>query len=128
MKAELNDIYQAFDGKLVGTFSMKRYVCEILVKMPENIIDFVTKNCWFVSSMEDAWAFVLTGNELKDQHLIFLSEHLLMQHKSQIKHSIAHEIGHVVLGHRNSVLVKQTKEEIRRQEKEAEEFAEEHEV
>jgi len=41
----------------------------------------------------------------------------------QIKYSIAHEIGHVVLNHRNSVLIAQTKAEIKKQEKEADEFA-----
>lgn len=73
--------------------------------------------------MDDAWAFTFTGNDLKDQHLIFLSEDLLAQHPRQIRFSIAHEIGHVILQHRNSTLERQTKEEIRKQEKEADTFA-----
>ena len=123
MTDELKQIYYAFDGKLIGKFEMKKCVCETLSLMPKNIIDFITKNCWFMSSMEDAWAFTFTGNDLRDQHLIFLSDDLLTQSKSQICYSIAHEIGHVVLKHRNSVLMRQSKVEIKRQEKDADAFA-----
>ncbi len=90
--------------------------------MPEEIISFVTRTCWFMGSFEEAWAFTFTGNELKDQHLVFLSDKLFTQDDSQIHWTIAHEIGHVYLGHRNSVLVKQSKKEIEKQEKEADEF------
>jgi hypothetical protein len=123
MHNELKDIYEAFDGKLVGSFPMKKHVCEVVTKLPEEIIDFVTKNCWFIGSYEDAWAFTFTGNDLKDQHLVFLSDELLLQDISQIHYSIAHEIGHVILNHRNSTLVKQSKSEIALQEKKADEFA-----
>jgi hypothetical protein len=118
------EIYYAFDGKLVGTTFLKRSVCKTLTLMPDEIVDFVTNNCWFLGSMKDAWAFTFTGNDLKDQHLIFLSDALMNQNSKQIQFSIAHEIGHVILGHRNSTLVKQSKEEIKKQEKEADTFAE----
>lgn len=101
---------------------MQFYVCQTLAQMSEEVISTVTHSCWFISSMDDAWAFTFTGNELKNQHLIFLSDDLLAQDAQQIRHSIAHEIGHVILHHRNSVLVTQTKAEIRRQEREADEF------
>lgn len=117
------EIYYDFAGKLVGTKLMKKWVCETLTKIPDEIVDFVTENCWFFGSMDDAWAFTFTGNDLKNQHLIFLSDDLLNQHPRQIMYSIAHEIGHVILKHRNSTLVKQTKQEIRKQEKEADKFA-----
>ena len=126
MKKDIGEIYKAFNGKLVGTKKMKIYVCEVLSKMPKPVISYVTRNCWFMSSMDDAWAFTFTGNDLRDQHLIFLSDELLHQHKKQVYYSIAHEIGHVVLGHRNSVFEKQSKIEIRRQEKEVDKFAKEH--
>jgi hypothetical protein len=123
MKQTIRRIYYAFEGKLIGNVAMKRWVCETLALMPEEIIKFITKNCWFLGSMEDAWAFTFTGNDLKEQHLVFLSDELLHQHPTQIQYSIAHEIGHVVLKHRNSTLKKQTKQEIRNQEKEADAFA-----
>ena len=102
---------------------MKKWVCATLFKMPEDIVDLTTENCWFIGSMEDAWAFTFTGSDLNEKHLIFLSDDLLNQHPGQIQYSIAHEIGHVVLGHRNSILEKQTKDEIRKQEHEADKFA-----
>ncbi len=123
MNQELKTIYLAFDGKLVGKTRMKSLVCETVAFMPTKIIDFVTKNCWFVSSMQDAYAFAFTGNDIKNQHLVFLSDELFEQEVQQIHYSIAHEIGHVILGHRNSVLVRQSKEEIRQQEREANKFA-----
>ena len=123
MRKDIRNIYQAFAGKLVGTQFMKKCVCETLALMPPKIITYITSNCWFISSLTDAWAFAFTGNDLKDQHLIFLSEHLLTQDIAQIHYSIAHEIGHVVLGHRNSVLERQTKQEIRTQESQADSFA-----
>ncbi len=122
MRKDLKEIYKAFDGKLVGNKQMKIFVCETLLLLPQNIIDLVTSTCWFFASMEDAWAFTFTGNDLKDQHLIFLSDELLFQNKDQIRYTIIHEVGHVILGHRNSVLERQTKEEIKRQEKQADEF------
>jgi len=122
MKAK--EIYRQFDGKLVGTKPMKYYVCLTLEQMSDEISNFITKNCWFFGSMEDAWAFTFTGNDLKkDQYLIFLSDDLLSQRPKQIMFSIAHEIGHVMFRHRNSTLIKQTKAEIKQQEKEANQFA-----
>ena len=123
MQNKIRNIYYAFDGKLVGNRRMKINVCETLALMPDEIIDHITSSCWFFASLEDAWAFTFTGNDLKNQHLIFLSDELLFQDKEQIIHTIAHEIGHVILKHRNSVLEKQTKEEIKKQENEADEFA-----
>lgn len=123
MDKSTKEIYQAFRGKLVGNAQMKRHVCEAVALMPKDIVNFVTKNCWFLGSTEDAWAFTFTGNDLKDHHLIFISDELLLQTDEQIRYTIAHEIGHVMLNHRNSVLVRQTKAEIKRQEKEADLFA-----
>jgi hypothetical protein len=117
------EVYKDFNGKLVGTSCMRRCVYQTLVKMPDEIVDFVTKNCWFLGSMKNAFAYTFTGNDLKNQHLIFLSDELLNQDLEQIQFSIAHEIGHVILRHRNSTLTEQTKQEIRKQEKEADEFA-----
>lgn len=123
MEKSLKEIFIAFKGKLLGTSRMKRYVCEVLSLMEQEIINFVTAKCWFASSMEDAWAFTLTGNDLKDQHLIILSDDLFRQSSQQIRYTIAHEIGHVILGHRNSILERQNKSEIAKQEKGADKFA-----
>jgi hypothetical protein len=122
MDNKLRHIYSAFGGKLVGNDYMKKKVCEVLYQMSPEVIDYITKNCWFMASFDDAYAFTFTGNDLKDQHLIFLSDELLSQENSQIYYTIGHEIGHVMLGHRNSVVVKQTRKEITLQEKEADDF------
>lgn len=73
--------------------------------------------------MDDAWGYTFTGNDLLDQHLIFLSDDLLRQDFEQIRWSILHEIGHVVLKHKNNIFVKQDIHAIHRQEKEADAFA-----
>jgi hypothetical protein len=123
MEKTENEIYKMFDGKLIGTRRMQKYVCKTLSLMSLKIIKKITQNCWFLASMDDAWAFTFTGNDLHDMHLIFLSDDLLKEAPSQIKYTIAHEVGHVILGHRNSVLQHQTKKEIGRQEEEADAFA-----
>jgi len=103
---------------------MKSIVVKTILLFPKEIREKITKNVWFVSSFEDGWAFTLRGDELtKREHLIFLSDDLLNQDERQITFTTAHEIGHVILGHRNSILESQTKGEIKKQEKEADEFA-----
>src|SRR5581483_10449324 len=119
------DVRRIFGGRLVGNDEMKHHVIEIVSRLPEQQAEFIAQNVWFFASMDDAWAFTFTGNDLKDNHLIFLSDDLLNQDEDQIHYTIAHEIGHVVLGHRNSVTVRQTKEEIMHQEQEADLFARE---
>lgn len=121
--SKIRTLYLAFDGKLVGRIELKQKVCEVVLRLPLDIQTFVTNSCWFVGSFDDAWAFAFNGNDLKDQHLIFLSDDLFTQDEKQIRYTIAHEIGHVVLKHRNSIGEVQTKEEIAKQEQEADAFA-----
>lgn len=123
MKDTLDHIRHLFHGRLVGTDILKYHVTFVVAQLPKGLQEYVTRYCWFVGSMSDAWAYTFTGNDLSDQHLIFLSDDLLAQSPEQIHYSIAHEIGHVVEGHRNSIFVKQSKEEVTEQEKEADEFA-----
>lgn len=118
-----DNIFFAFHGRLVGSKFMQQCVVDILAKMPQDIQDHITQHCWFVSSMEDAFGFTLTGNDLANQHLVFLSDDLFQQDINQIYYTIAHEIGHVMLGHKNSVLTQQTQQEIAQQEQEADAFA-----
>lgn len=123
MTKNVRRIYTTFGGRLVGTEEMKQYVCEVVALMEENIVSYITSKCWFFGSMEDALAYTFTGNDLKNQHLIFLSDELFTYDEDQIRYTIAHEIGHVILKHRNSILEKQSKSEIYRQEHEADVFA-----
>lgn len=123
MKITPQSIYKKFDGKLVGSRLMKKYVCLTTAKMPKHVIQFVTKYCWFFGSLENAWAYAFTGDDLAGQHLIFLGDELFKQKPRQIYYTIAHEIGHIILKHRNSTKTKQSKAEIFLQEKEADIFA-----
>ncbi len=119
----IDEIRHAFGGRLVGTKILKENVCEVVALLPQDLQEYVTEYVWFVGSMEDAWGYTFTGNDLADQHLIFLGDDLLREDKDQIHWSIAHEIGHVVLGHKNNIFVKQSKVAIGHQEEEADEFA-----
>ena len=102
---------------------MKNVVLATLLKFPDLNIKYITKNCWILSSSPDAWAYTFTGNDLKGKHLIFLSDELLSQPLSQIQYTLAHEIGHIILKHRNSINYRQSKHEIGNQEYEADQFA-----
>ena len=123
MNAHLYEIQLAFKGKLVGKKKMKRHVAEVLALMPQDIIDYITENIWFVTSFDDAWAFAFTGNDFQNKHVIFLSDELLYQSPQQIHWTIAHEIGHVMLGHKNRFSEKFSKKKVEEQEEAADDFA-----
>lgn len=102
---------------------MHEMVCKAILLLPAELIAQVTKSVWFISSQEDAWALTFRGSELGERHLIFLSDELLSQSDEQILYTILHEIGHVVLNHRNSIGFMQTQSDIKKQEREADRFA-----
>lgn len=116
-------ILHAFGGKLHGNRTMKQYVCRTMVKLPEEIALHITRDCWFLGSTEDAWAYSFRGDEIAGKHLIVLSDELFAQSDEQIEYTIVHEIGHIILGHRNAILSDQSRSETARQEREAHEFA-----
>jgi Zn-dependent protease with chaperone function len=120
----ISQIQRSFGHRLIGTQLMKRMVAITLQRFPPKIIDRITGTTWFVGSFPDGWAFTIRGDELKkNEHLIFLTDELMQEKEDQIIWTIAHEIGHVILGHRNSIGRVQTKVEVKRQEKQADEFA-----
>jgi hypothetical protein len=116
-------IRRAFGGKLLGSVFMQTLVCQAVLLLPSETIEFVTSHVWFFSTSDDAWAYTFDGNDAKNKHFIFLSDELLSQDKSQIQHTILHEIGHVILKHKNSIGRRQTQSEIKIQEREADNFA-----
>ncbi len=125
MKESVDTIEKKFRNKLVGSKRMQRLVCETLLIFPLDIIAYVTKNVWFASSFEDAWGFVLKIDELKERgdYLIVLGEELFEQDSYAQRYEVAHEIGHVILKHRNAITQSQSAVGIDKQEKEAHEFA-----
>lgn len=121
---KINQIKVGFGYRLAGSRLMKKVVISTLLFLPDEVVEKVIRKCWFVGSYDDSWAFVIKGREIKNsEYVIFLSDWLLKEDKYQIYHTIAHEIGHVLLGHRNSIGKVQPKAEVRKQEKEAEDFA-----
>lgn len=123
MESMVEEIKGKFGGKLVGKPKMQRLVCETLLILPKDIAEFVTKNVWFISSFEDSWGFVLDSKDLGKKHLIFLGDELFEQDKYAQHYTIAHEIGHVMLNHRNAILETQSVRETEKQEDEAHRFA-----
>lgn len=126
MKWDLVGIRKAFGGKLMGNLIMREWVCKTVVLLPDEMIDYVTKNIWFISSPDDAWAFTFRGADIKDKHLIVLSDGLFQQEDEDISYTIVHEIGHAILNHKNSMGRMQTESEIKAQEIEADQFARKH--
>ncbi len=122
MNWTIEKVRRAFSGRLMGNLYMRKIVCETLLSLPSEMIKTVSSNVWFISSPEDAWAFTFRGSDIQDQHLIILSDELFGQETSQIKFTILHEIGHVILGHKNSMGFEQTQTEIKIQEQEADRF------
>ncbi len=123
MKWTVKKVERALGGKLIGNPVMRRFICETILLLPSEIIEYVCARVWFISSPEDSWALTFKGSEIKDRSLILISDELLNQNERQIKHTVLHEIGHVLLNHRNSIGYQQTPIEISRQEREADLFA-----
>src|SRR5271170_8089157 len=112
MKWTVAKIREVLGDKLIGNLFMREIVCKTLLLLPNEYIEQISKNVWFMSSPEDAWAFTFKGSEIKQKSLIFLSDELLRQNKRQITYTILHEVGHVILKHRNSIGYRQTQTEI----------------
>jgi len=123
MDKKFLEVREKFGTRIIGSGKMRNLICEVVCRLPQKTADFVTRNVWFVNSFPDAWGFVFQGDELAGKYLVFLSDELFDQPQEIQKYEVAHEIGHVVLNHRNSITSPQTKKEIARQEKEADAFA-----
>lgn len=124
MNYTLSSIRKALGYKLMGNKFLKAAVCETIAVFPEEIIDFICKHVWFVGSFDDGYGFTLRADEIKKgEYLIFLSDELFNQDEWRMRFTIAHEIGHVILGHRNSIGIPQSKAEVRKQERQANAFA-----
>ena len=123
MEWNIEEVRKALSGRLVGNLYMREIVCKVLLFLPSEMIAQICATVWFISSPEDAWAFTFRGSEIKNRSLIFISDELLQQNESQITYTILHEIGHVVLHHRNSIGSQQTETEIKQQEVAADRFA-----
>lgn len=116
-------IRKALGSKLIAKPLLEALVCESLLKLPDEVIEYVVEHVWFFSSHDDAWAYTFHGNDLKNKHFIFLSDDLAKEDRAQIGYTIIHEIGHIILKHKNSIGRKQSQSEIRKQEFEADLFA-----
>ncbi len=120
---DTHSIIHKFKGKILGRDATKKVVAETLQLLPEEMVDKLSRYVWFMSSFDDAWAYTFRGDDLKGQKMIFLSDELLAQNNEHIQFTILHELGHVVLNHKNSINFKQAKKEINQQEKQADNFA-----
>ncbi len=116
-------IKKSFGGKIVADDFAKNMIAQAIAKLPLDKIGYLTSNVWFFCSLPNTWAYAFHGNDLKDKHLIFLSNGLFNEPQNQIQYTILHEIGHILLNHKNSIGFKQTKKEIAIQEQQADQFA-----
>lgn len=117
---------KSLGDKLIGNAVMREHVCKTLLLLPSRMTEKICKTVWFISSPEDAWAFTFRGEDLKQRHLILLSEELFRQDNAQITYTMLHEVGHLLLNHKNSIGKLQTETEIQTQEQQADEFAREY--
>lgn len=120
----LHSLKKSFRKRLLAKKPFKNLIYETILKLPDKYIIYLIKNCWFLSSTDDSWAYVFKGNDIPNKYLIFLSDELFNQSKEDIQYTLLHEIGHVILDHKNSIKTKQSKKDIKIQEHAADQFAE----
>lgn len=126
MPWDIETVRKKLGGKLIGHVNMREKVCQSILLLPRSMGETVCTSIWFISSQDDAWAFTFRGSDIADKHLIFLSDELFKADDRQITYTILHEIGHVLRNHHNALNgYTQTESEIKRQEREADEFAQE---
>lgn len=116
-------IIKEFGGKLIAYDSHKKIIAQTLLKLPKDNIDYLIKTTWFLSSTPDSYGYTFNGNDIPNKHFIFLSDELFRESLSQIQYTILHEVGHIILKHKNEIGFRQSREEIIKQESEADEFA-----
>lgn len=103
-------------------------IVDSILELPGDIYEWIIDNVCFVSSSEDSLAFCLRIGGLGAQlftEFIFLCENLKYETKEvQIK-TIAHEMAHIKLGHTKPLFRKQSVEEKKKWEEDADKLAEE---
>lgn len=67
---KVSRVKKNFKYRLIGTKYMKKMVISTLSVFPDEIIDKVSECCWFISSFEDGWAFVLRGKDIKKERRV----------------------------------------------------------
>lgn len=117
------EIKKLLGGMLIGKPKTQTLICQALSLIPDDLVRKLTQTTWFISTPVNAWAMTFKGSDHPKDHLIFLSDELFTEDKSQIIYTILHEVGHVLLNHRNSIGFEQTQLEIKIQEREADQFA-----
>lgn len=75
---------------------------------------------WTPTEIKHAFGGKLLGDRFTKS---IVSETLAKFPSEIIEYTIAHEIGHIILGHKNSINYRQTKSEVSQQEWEADQFA-----
>ncbi len=115
-------VYRFGDSNIVTDREL-RLIAKSMTFLSLEIIDKITKDVIFASSEYGyAWHFPLKYIQDK-KSMIFLSPHLLKMSKKKATHIILHEIGHFILKHKSPIYDNLNQKEIKKQEKEADIFA-----
>lgn len=112
---DTHEIIKQFGGKIVAHGFAKKHIAEAISKLPQDIIQYLIETTWFLCSSPDAYGYAFNGNDVANKHFIFLADELFQQSEHQINYTILHELGYVILNHKNSINFKQTKKEINKQ-------------
>ncbi len=116
-------IIKNFGGKLIAYDLNKKIIAKTLLKLPKDLIDYLIKTTWFLSSSPESYGYTFNGSDIPNKHFIFLSDELFGELLSQIQYTILHEVGHIILKHKNEIGFRQSRQEIVKQESESDEFA-----
>ena len=109
--------------RILGNKYLKVLVAKTLSVIPSDVKEHIAKNVTFIGPFDDAWAYTLQASDLETKYIVVISDELLAQNENQIIKTLIHEIGHATLGHRNAFYKPQSQHEIKKQEREANEFA-----
>ena len=105
--SNLEEIDYELDHIFITDNETKRLIALVLLKMTDEILEFVKDNVIFIRSDKKEYGRCTNIIDLKKRckrktnYIIFFNSDFLTQTENNKLHTIAHEIGHAFLGHEN---------------------------
>jgi hypothetical protein len=117
---------ETVDKMIGGIHALSDYfraaVCIALSKLPIDVIDFATEKIFWISSDEQRYAFVMNRDKYNDRKWFVVLSETMKELSDMVQwFFIAHEVAHCWLDHKNPIFDKLSKDEVARQENEADE-------
>lgn len=123
-KFSLDDVEYIFGNLNIVSQDFRIILAQSLSRLPNSIVEWTTKNLFFISSTDNKHASFLSKNLFSEKKgIIMLSEKLKNENEEEQALMIIQEVAHAYLDHKNPFLGDLTSNQVNAQEIEANELA-----